>query len=479
MTVRDVTIFHNLVVGETTLEEEIKNDHVKIQASNEIIAILKARFVCMSPSPFFPSSSSALAGTNASSTAAYNAGGMREHRILSGGNNPSSANNPDDSPPLKAGWLLKKRDIISGWKRRYFEVYMDRLDYFASPDDIRPRGSYPLYGVEVNTVRPIRIKRKFEHYGLFLDLRCPEKTIKLATEKTGLEGKMEADAWYQIFVHVANNRSKSFTQNMTSPSVLNVSGKNSSKKSKSAAATPVGGSASALRSPMMNAALTPVRAGAANPGANSANGGATSPSRQGMGQNVVRFVRRLTSSRKKRTKQKASATASHSNYILQDDGTKVSSPWQMLLYGGGIIGLSASLGYSWWVQKSMSTKTFVTLSVLMLVLLAIFIQEFILDDDGDDEYHTQEAVEVETEADKAAKADSLDQVHESFDHGFPGTDDEDGGELTAPKHKEDLEDEDDDDYDENDDDDDDDSDEEAHAAAKARTSFKHLTPIIK
>lgn len=73
--------------------------------------------------------------------------------------------------------------------------------------------------------------------------------------------------------------------------------------------------------------------------------------------------------------------------------------------------------------------------------------------------------------------DSLDHVHESFDHGFPGTDDEDGGGLTAPKHKEDLEDEDDDDYDENDDDDDDDSDEEAHAAAKARTSFKHLTPI--
>ena len=67
---------------------------------------------------------------------------------------------------MKTGWLLKKRDIISGWKCRYFEVHLDRLDYFESPDDPRPRGSYLLQHVEVSSVKPIRTKRKSEHYGL-------------------------------------------------------------------------------------------------------------------------------------------------------------------------------------------------------------------------------------------------------------------------------------------------------------------------
>lgn len=35
-----------------------------------------------------------------------------------------------------------------------------------------------------------------------LDLRYPEKTIKLATEKAGLEGRAEADSWYQVRIFV-------------------------------------------------------------------------------------------------------------------------------------------------------------------------------------------------------------------------------------------------------------------------------------
>jgi hypothetical protein len=320
------------------------------------------------------------------------------------------------------------------------------LDYFASSEDTRPRGSYPLYGVEVSAVRPIGIKRKFEHYGIFLDLRYPEKTIKLATEKAGLEGRAEADSWYQIFKNVANNRSKAVPQSKTG-------NKNSNKRlnhSASGSNVSVPAAAAGLRSPITH-------------GSN------------GMGDKVVRFVRRLTSP-KKHASSKTSSTSSSSQYILQKDGSKESSSlWQMLLYGGGIVGLSVALVYAWWVQKSLSTKTFATLSVLMLVLLAIFVQEFILGDDGDDEHRVQESGMCGSDADNA---DTLARHNDSFDHGAPDSGDEDDRGWPVPKHtKEDLEDEDESDHDLLEDDDDDNSDEEAHAAAKARSSFKQRTPI--
>lgn len=35
---------------------------------------------------------------------------------------------PDDSnQPLKTGWLLKKRDILTGWKGRYFKVIKENF----------------------------------------------------------------------------------------------------------------------------------------------------------------------------------------------------------------------------------------------------------------------------------------------------------------------------------------------------------------
>lgn len=32
---------------------------------------------------------------------------------------------------LQAGWLLKKRDILSGWRCRYFVVYKGRVEYYV------------------------------------------------------------------------------------------------------------------------------------------------------------------------------------------------------------------------------------------------------------------------------------------------------------------------------------------------------------
>lgn len=40
---------------------------------------------------------------------------------------------------LQAGWLLKKRDILSGWRCRYFVVYKGRVEYYVDQHDLQPR----------------------------------------------------------------------------------------------------------------------------------------------------------------------------------------------------------------------------------------------------------------------------------------------------------------------------------------------------
>ncbi len=86
---------------------------------------------------------------------------------------------------------------------------------------------------------------------------------------------------------------------------------------------------------------------------------------------VARFVRRFTQKNLLLPSQKQTTTG---NKEEKHDLLP------LLFYGGGICGLSVALFYAWYVSQSLSTKTFVTLSVLMLVLMAIFVQEFILDD---------------------------------------------------------------------------------------------------
>lgn len=137
---RDLRSFHQIMVGESTIDEEITSGQLKITGPAEEISAFKARFRKISPT--LPTVQNAAVP-------------VRENRILSS----------EELPPIKSGWLLKKRDIISGWKCRYFEVYKDRLDYYADQNDTRPRGSYPLFGVDVHSVKPIKVKRRSEHYG--------------------------------------------------------------------------------------------------------------------------------------------------------------------------------------------------------------------------------------------------------------------------------------------------------------------------
>ena len=60
----------------------------------------------------------------------------------------------DGTKSIKSGWLHKKRDIIAGWRHRYFKIYMGRAEYFIDQHAVVPRGVIPLLGAEV--VGPMR-----------------------------------------------------------------------------------------------------------------------------------------------------------------------------------------------------------------------------------------------------------------------------------------------------------------------------------
>ena len=102
--------------------------------------------------------------------------------------------------PIKKGWLLKKRDIISGWKCRYFELFAGRIVYYGDVNDLNPRGCILLTdgNAEIGQVHQMKIKRVADHFGFLIELKKPDKTVRLASERTGIDGKAEAEAWYQV-----------------------------------------------------------------------------------------------------------------------------------------------------------------------------------------------------------------------------------------------------------------------------------------
>ena len=51
----------------------------------------------------------------------------------------STTTSSSSSLLLKSGYMLKKRDVFSGWRGRYFEVYYNRIDYFSEEHEIIPR----------------------------------------------------------------------------------------------------------------------------------------------------------------------------------------------------------------------------------------------------------------------------------------------------------------------------------------------------
>ena len=67
--------------------------------------------------------------------------------------------------PLKAGWLLKKRDIFTGWRCRFFVAYSDRLEYFIDQYDSTPKATMSLLDVEIQSVKRVTVQSGVEHWG--------------------------------------------------------------------------------------------------------------------------------------------------------------------------------------------------------------------------------------------------------------------------------------------------------------------------
>ena len=70
----------------------------------------------------------------------------------------------EDKLPLRSGWLLKKRDLFTGWRSRYFKVYVGRVEYFAEARDTVPRAVIPLLNARITPAGEIRINREGKSY---------------------------------------------------------------------------------------------------------------------------------------------------------------------------------------------------------------------------------------------------------------------------------------------------------------------------
>jgi hypothetical protein len=64
---------------------------------------------------------------------------VRRLQLTRGWSAPGSAAPPE--PTVKKGSLLKQRDIMKGWRRRYFVLEGKLLSYYKERTDTVPRGA--------------------------------------------------------------------------------------------------------------------------------------------------------------------------------------------------------------------------------------------------------------------------------------------------------------------------------------------------
>lgn len=102
--------------------------------------------------------------------------------------------------PLKAGWMLKKKEIMRGWNSRYFKVYVGRFEYFMDPNDENPRAVIPLLDAKVSALpKEIRLRGYDMHYQIMIEPKYHEKSFRLASERGGSHGKDEIESWQTAF----------------------------------------------------------------------------------------------------------------------------------------------------------------------------------------------------------------------------------------------------------------------------------------
>ena len=154
----------------------------------------------------FPSSSGAGSGSATSSPARTPTHTRRARRTpgnyTPGGENCSTESRavPNSRDRLiKAGWLYKQGDLLRRWRCRYFKVYPMRVEYFADQYDTKPRGVYILTGAHIRPARQCQVNGIKDHWMVQCELKDRTQVFKVASEKTGDEGEVDASTWVQVF----------------------------------------------------------------------------------------------------------------------------------------------------------------------------------------------------------------------------------------------------------------------------------------
>eukprot|EP01031_Cornospumella_fuschlensis_P024217 gene24216-29286_t len=232
--------------------------------------------------------------------------------------------------PMKGGWLLKKRDIMGGWKCRYFEVYPGKLVYFSEPfpppADTPPRGSLPLTSTTtIHAPKSIGIRGARGYSCITIVLKNPDKTIRLASERTGLEGVVETQGWYSTLLRAA--------------------------------------AASTSTSTVSNAVASPNKSNQASQSANAASAPAVSSTNNS---------------------KKGAAGVDGDMPVVRDSEDKV-GVMDVCKYGGGI-GVAFSVVHYGYMHRFISLSTYVTCVCILSLVMYLLVQEFLhpLEDVGED-----------------------------------------------------------------------------------------------
>mmetsp|Transcript_17816 Transcript_17816/g.24447 ORF Transcript_17816/g.24447 Transcript_17816/m.24447 type:complete len:321 (+) Transcript_17816:153-1115(+) len=175
-----------MVNGGGNTNDDVSQNHIKISGLPEVIDLFKKS--CIKTIVELPVTipQSSIEQSNAAI-------------ILNRGAGPRLSSVVDGLQPLKAGWLLKKRDILTGWRCRYFVVYKGKVEYYVDPHDLQPRQSLLLAGADIQPYKRVSVNGVGEYWGLVIETKQKEKMFRLASELTGMEGKVEASSWETVF----------------------------------------------------------------------------------------------------------------------------------------------------------------------------------------------------------------------------------------------------------------------------------------
>jgi len=142
---KSYSYFMQVVSGAVDFDEEVPKNNIKQSGSPEALQLF--RKICLKP--FDAQLQHTTIGSGSQVPA-------RTGRTVSA----------DGQQPLKSGFLLKKRDILAGWRCRYFVVYPGRMEYYIDQHDIHSRASISLVGAEILPAKKQSVNGAAEHWGL-------------------------------------------------------------------------------------------------------------------------------------------------------------------------------------------------------------------------------------------------------------------------------------------------------------------------